>query len=318
MSNTELTQIKHGAVDYMNGNCTAEQVRASELYQRGDCINIWVNQGEFEMLGLKLAGNRLSVPVAKEGEQSEWDIAIKALQDVDSIAQVFLEGGYGKNEDYKHYKKLAGLGQTWLRLKQAKPEADRIAELEAENSRLKGQLAALGESNENWMDGFKSEREHSVKLEADIAALRAQIQPQGEVVAYGFPNTAITGAKHSLMMVRLEIPSDDQYPQNWIPLFTSPQGNVAQGEAVATLVKSHQGVRLSDLRWFEKLELPNGNYPLYLHAQPANNASVDELVDIIQWILPMARGYAANHDVGANYSLIQLAEEALAKHRKEG
>lgn len=46
---------------------------------------------------------------------------------------------------------------------------------------------------------------------------------QPEPVAWGMPNTAITGKKMALMMVRLDIPSDDQYGGlMWVPLYTAP------------------------------------------------------------------------------------------------
>jgi hypothetical protein len=38
-------------------------------------------------------------------------------------------------------------------------------------------------------------------------------------VAWGHPNTMITGRKQALMMVELEIPSNAQYPQLWVPLY---------------------------------------------------------------------------------------------------
>jgi hypothetical protein len=43
-----------------------------------------------------------------------------------------------------------------------------------------------------------------------------------EAVAYGLPNTAITGKKQGLMQVRLDIPSNDQYGGAlWVPLYLS-------------------------------------------------------------------------------------------------
>ena len=46
-----------------------------------------------------------------------------------------------------------------------------------------------------------------------------------EPVAWGHPNTSITGRKQALMMVNLEIPSNAQYPELWIPLYAAPQTN---------------------------------------------------------------------------------------------
>jgi hypothetical protein len=40
-------------MEYLSGNLTADDVRKTDLYNRGDCINIWVNQGEFELLQMQ-------------------------------------------------------------------------------------------------------------------------------------------------------------------------------------------------------------------------------------------------------------------------
>ena len=39
-------------MEYLNGNLTAAEVRESSLYIRGDCINVWVNEGELHMAGV--------------------------------------------------------------------------------------------------------------------------------------------------------------------------------------------------------------------------------------------------------------------------
>lgn len=60
---------------------------------------------------------------------------------------------------------------------------------------------------------------------AQVLAAAPSPEQKGESVqpvAWGMPNTAITGRKQALMMVRLEIPSNDQYGgAKWIPLFAS-------------------------------------------------------------------------------------------------
>lgn len=65
-----------------------------------------------------------------------------------------------------------------------------------------------------------------VRVQEQWMAWKAALaeQPgQGEAVAWGIPNTAITGKRMSLMMVRLDIPSDDQYGgAMWVPLYTAP------------------------------------------------------------------------------------------------
>jgi hypothetical protein len=57
----------------------------------------------------------------------------------------------------------------------------------------------------------------------DFANAEAQ-----EAVAYGLPNTAITGKKQALMQVRLDIPSNDQYGGAlWVPLYLAPPSSTA-------------------------------------------------------------------------------------------
>jgi hypothetical protein len=54
-----------------------------------------------------------------------------------------------------------------------------------------------------------------------------------EAVAYGLPNTAITGKKQALMQVRLDIPSNDQYGGAlWVPLFLAPPTSTALAASV--------------------------------------------------------------------------------------
>lgn len=60
-----------------------------------------------------------------------------------------------------------------------------------------------------------------------------------EAVAYGLPNTAITGKKQALMQVRLDIPSNDQYGGAlWVPLYLAPPTSIAiqAAEAVSKIL----------------------------------------------------------------------------------
>lgn len=60
----------------------------------------------------------------------------------------------------------------------------------------------------------------------------------GDVVAYGIPNSSISGMKHCLMSVRLDIPSDDQYGgAMWIPLYTNPQQPQSVADALEDAAK---------------------------------------------------------------------------------
>jgi hypothetical protein len=70
-----------------------------------------------------------------------------------------------------------------------------------------------------------------------------------EAVAYGLPNTAITGKKQALMQVRLDIPSNDQYGGAlWVPLYLAPPTSTAIAAMVIqkALNKVEAKVRLYD------------------------------------------------------------------------
>ena len=72
--------------------------------------------------------------------------------------------------------------------------------------------------------------------QVEIEHLRTQpaSQQSAEPVAYGLPNTMITGKPHMLMQVELEIPSDDEYGGAlWQPLYTHAQPVAAIDERTA-------------------------------------------------------------------------------------
>jgi hypothetical protein len=80
---------------------------------------------------------------------------------------------------------------------------------------------AIGEIKDNYL----------IENLRRFAYLQAARQSsQSEPVAWGFPNTAITGSKNALMMVRIDVPSDDQYGGAlWIPLYAAPQQAIPSG-----------------------------------------------------------------------------------------
>lgn len=62
--------------------------------------------------------------------------------------------------------------------------------------------------------------------------LEAALRQSGEAVAWGFPNSRPTAGESPLMMVRLEVPSDDQYNGAlWVPLYTAPPATSGLVEA---------------------------------------------------------------------------------------
>jgi hypothetical protein len=75
---------------------------------------------------------------------------------------------------------------------------------------------------------------------AVYATLPQQQEQSGEAVAYGLPNTAITGKKQALMQVRLDIPSNDQYGGAlWVPLYLAPPTSTA---IAAVMIRQAAGI----------------------------------------------------------------------------
>ena len=69
---------------------------------------------------------------------------------------------------------------------------------------------------------FDLSAKESAKVTEDIRAFLEAEPEADKPVAWGHPNTAITGRKQPLMTVNLEIPSNAQYPQLWVPLYLHP------------------------------------------------------------------------------------------------
>ncbi len=65
-------------MEYLSGKLTAEEVRKTDLYNRGDCINIWVNQGEFEMLQMEHEAMRQQL-----AQQPSVDLLVAAKKLID-------------------------------------------------------------------------------------------------------------------------------------------------------------------------------------------------------------------------------------------
>lgn len=73
-------------------------------------------------------------------------------------------------------------------------------------------------------------------------ALTAKLETTQEPVAWGFPNTAITGKRSALMMVRIDVPSDDQYGGAlWIPLYTAPPQRELTDEEIDRIARNVLG-----------------------------------------------------------------------------
>jgi len=57
---------------------------------------------------------------------------------------------------------------------------------------------------------------------------------------------------------------------------------------------------------------------LKINAPFLKAALCDRLADTLALILPMAKGYAAEHPVGSNQKYVELAEQSKADYDKEG
>ncbi len=97
-------------------------------------------------------------------------------------------------------------------------------------------------------------RAHQKKMFAMLAAAAAVPAPaevlMPKPVAYGFGNTAITGHTNRLMMVRLDVPLDDQYAGAfWLPLVLADEAHTygvacrAAGEAAGYVRGLRDAVR---------------------------------------------------------------------------
>jgi hypothetical protein len=76
-------------------------------------------------------------------------------------------------------------------------------------------------------EGTRAEIEQAIRA---ALAESAQVPVMGEAVAYGVPNSAITGMRHRLMQVMLDIPKQAQYPELLVPLFEKPATSITQAE----------------------------------------------------------------------------------------
>ena len=96
---------------------------------------------------------------------------------------------------------------------------------------------------------------HIGAMEAELATLRDQIKraEEQEPVAYGLPNTSISMAKHSLMQVALDVPTDDQYAGAlWLPLvFKHDNGGAYLREAAQPEQTENVGGVWVDGKWQE-------------------------------------------------------------------
>jgi len=86
-----------------------------------------------------------------------------------------------------------------------------------------------------WVQRYSKFKPPESVINKDITPLYTtpQSETKDEPVAYGYPNSAITG-NQKWMSLREQIPKDDQYKGAlWIPLYITPQPNQEQGEPVA-------------------------------------------------------------------------------------
>ena len=82
----------------------------------------------------------------------------------------------------------------------------------------------VNQFNPDW-DAMAVMVEEQQRMAKRIEELEAELakQKQGEPVAYGFPNSAIT-SNQKWMLLEEKIPENDQYKGAlWIPLYTTPQ-----------------------------------------------------------------------------------------------
>ena len=83
-----------------------------------------------------------------------------------------------------------------------------------------------------------------------LRAALAQPAASGEPVAFGFPNSAITGSNR-WMMLRESVPADDQYGGAlWVPLYAAPQPAPARVPLTKATVEAASPANCNNAHWF--------------------------------------------------------------------
>jgi hypothetical protein len=115
-----------------------------------------------------------------------------------------------------------------------------------------------------------------------LERLTENAEPEAEPVAWGYPNTAITGRNQALMIVNLEIPSNDQYPQLWVPLYLSPPRPEPEVEPVYQIAMAEGSTSTAWIDVAKDVFDDAGMYPeykrraLYTRPEPARKPLSDE------------------------------------------
>jgi hypothetical protein len=143
-------------MEYLNGNLTREEVRKSELYKRGDCINIWVNEGEFQFMQMELASLRQQL-----AEQTSADHIVDVNKLV-SVADDTISVSKGE----------------WEAMKKDAERFMHIANFERVTGTCKFAVQVIGDHNNYYMEYFKCEKPYKgaqVLHETKLDALRAGV-----------------------------------------------------------------------------------------------------------------------------------------------
>lgn len=125
------------------------------------------------------------------------------------------------------------------------------------------------------------------------ATAQAEV-PMPKPVAYGFGNTAITGHTNRLMMVRIDIPGDDQYAGSfWLPLVLADEAHTygiacrAAGEAAGY---ARGLAEVGRYRWLRDVSVPPHNFYLSVpdefagvrYAPTEVDAAIDASIDALR------------------------------------
>lgn len=115
---------------------------------------------------------------------------------------------------------IKAIKESLAKDEQALDERLRAAPVALMDTRTALSICALREEDFPALYALQGKR---VRIVVDDDRIVNPPKDEQAPVAWGIQNTAITGKSHALMVVRLEIPSDDQYAGKlWIPLYTRP------------------------------------------------------------------------------------------------